>query len=42
MRRIANHPLTKIFIGWIVVIAVWSQIPPDPPYVDHAMHKEVK
>lgn len=39
MRRIANHPLTKIFIGWLFVLTVWLILPADAPYVDQAMHR---
>jgi len=40
MRRILTHDLTKVFAGWIVLFAIGSMIPPDPPYVDQAIHGE--
>ncbi|WP_269765020.1 hypothetical protein [Burkholderia ubonensis] len=36
MKRILTHPLTQVFLGWLLLIAIGLMIlPPDPPYVDH-------
>ncbi|WP_196484724.1 hypothetical protein [Burkholderia stagnalis] len=35
MKRVLTHPLTKIFLGWLLLIAIGLMIlPPDPPSVD--------
>ncbi|WP_269766805.1 hypothetical protein [Burkholderia ubonensis] len=35
MKRILTHPLTQVFLGWLLLIAIGLMIlPPDPPSVD--------